>query len=149
MNHKIKNASCIEYNRIKFKSRLECSVYKWLIENGITPQYEPYTFTIWSGFKPNVPFYTKSKHNDLKLDNKKIIDIKYTPDFFFIYNGIRVFIEVKGIENDVFYIKKKLFRAYLEKCKKEKGLNLLYFEIFTKRQLLQAIEIIKNYEFKD
>ena len=63
--------------------------------------------------------------------------------------GIRVFIEVKGIENDVFYIKKKLFRAYLEKCKKEKGLNLLYFEIFTKRQLLQAIEIIKNYEFKD
>ena len=149
MNHKIKNASCIEYNRIKFKSRLECSVYKWLIEKGITPQYEPYTFIIWSGFKPNVPFYTKSKYNDLKLDNKKIIDIKYTPDFFFIYNGIRVFIEVKGIENDVFYIKKKLFRAYLEKCKKEKGLNLLYFEIFTKRQLLQAIEIIKNYEFKD
>ena len=149
MNHKIKNASCIEYNGIKFKSRLECSVYKWLIEKGITPQYEPYTFTIWSGFKPNVPFYTKSKYNDLKLDNKKIIDIKYTPDFFFIYNGIRVFIEVKGIENDVFYIKKKLFRAYLEKCKREKGLNLLYFEVFTKRQLLQAIEIIKNYEFKD
>jgi hypothetical protein len=44
------------------------------------------------------------------------------------------------MENDVFPIKKKLFRAWLE----EHYPKSIYFEIYTKRQLLQAIDIINN-----
>jgi Holliday junction resolvase len=149
-NKKIKNATVVEDCDIKFKSKLEASMYKWLIEEGFNPLYEPYTFVIWEGFKPTIPFYDKDKHTRmLKLNLAKVISIKYTPDFFFIYNKLRVFIEAKGQENDVFYIKKKLFRKYLEKVKKEKGISSIYFEIFTKKQLLEALEIIKNYKIEE
>ena len=75
----------------------------------------------------------------------KIIGIRYTPDFYFKYNGLNVYIEVKGIENDVFYIKKKMFIKYLDDLYTEKGEKSIYFEVYTKKQLLQAIEIIKSY----
>lgn len=149
-NKKIKNATVTESCEIKFKSKLEANMYKWLVEEGFNPLYEPYTFIIWEGFKPTIPFYTKNKQTRLlELNAKKVISIKYTPDFFFIYNKLRVFIEAKGVENDTFYIKKKLFRKYLEKVKEEKGISSIYFEIFTKRQLLQAVEIIKNYKIEE
>ena len=80
--------------------------------------------------------------NNWQVSTKKIIDITYTPDFCFDYNNLFVIIEAKGIENDVFPIKKKMFRKYLETCKKP----VVYFEIYSKKQLLQAIEIIKGYE---
>ena len=82
------------------------------------------------------------KNNTVKNNNKKIIDITYTPDFCFDYNDIFVIMEAKGMENDVFYIKKKLFRKYLESW----GRPVLYFELHSKKQLLQAIDIIKSYE---
>lgn len=76
----------------------------------------------------------------------KIVGIRYTPDFYFKYNNLNVYIEAKGIENDVFYIKKKMFLHYLDQLYTEKGEKSMYFEVYTKKQLLQAIEIIKNYE---
>ena len=60
--------------------------------------------------------------------------------------GEDVYIEAKGIENDVFYIKKKLFRKYLDDWFIKTNQSSIYFEIYTKKQLLQAIEIIKKYE---
>lgn len=148
-NKKIKNATAVEDHNIKFKSKLEANVYKWLLEADINPLYEPYTFVVWEGFTPTVPFYDRDKHTKiLRCNNKKIISIKYTPDFFFIYNKIRIFVEAKGMENDIYYIKKKLFRKYLERIKEEKGIFSMYFEIFNKKQLLEAIEIIKNYKIK-
>lgn len=145
-NKKIRGATTNEYNGIKFKSQLETMIYKTLIEHGFEPHYEPTTFTIWKGFRPTLPFYDKDKKTKmLKLNMTKLIDIKYSPDFIFIYNNIPVIVEAKGMENDVFYIKKKLFRQYLENLYKETGQKALYFEIYTKKQLLQAIDIIKNY----
>ena len=76
----------------------------------------------------------------LKLESKKIIDITYTPDFVFTYNGFLVIIEAKGMENDCFYLKKKMFRKWLE----DNHPKSIYFEIYTKKQLLQAISIIQN-----
>lgn len=66
----------------------------------------------------------------------------YTPDFTFNYNGRLIIIEAKGKENDTYPIKKKLFRGVLETLPN----NPMFFEIFNKKQLLQAIEIIKSYE---
>lgn len=144
-NRKIKNATSIEYKGIVFKSKLEAMAFKTLEENGFHPYYEPVTFELVEGFKPTVPFYIKDKKTrELKLNNKKVISIRYTPDFTIVYKGWRAYFELKGIENDTYYLKKKLFRKYLEECK-EQFPYTMYFEVHTKRELLQAITIFKEH----
>lgn len=140
-NKKILNATSLEFEGITFKSKLEVMAYKTLKENGINVEYEPVTFVVWKGFKPTREFYEKDKKTkDLALNDKKIIDIKYTPDFVVEYNGKYAYLELKGFQNDTYYLKKKLFRGYIE----DWNLDVMYFEIHTKKELLQAIEIIKN-----
>lgn len=140
-NKKIKNASPLEYDDIFFKSKLEKMIYQTLREQGFPVEYEPHKFVIWQGFRPTVPFYDKDKTTRmLKLESKKIIDITYTPDFVFKYNNFLVVIEAKGMENDRFYLKKKMFRKWLE----DNHPKSIYFEIYTKKQLLQAIDIIRD-----
>ena len=140
-NKKIKNASPLEYNGISFKSKLEKMAYQTLKEQGFPVRYEPKKFIIWEGFRPNVPFYNKDVSTRmLKMDSKKVIDISYTPDLMFEYNNHLIIIEMKGFENNTYPLKKKIFRKWLE----SNYPNSIYFEIFTKKQLLQAIDIIKN-----
>lgn len=142
-NKKILNATPLEYDGISFKSKLEKMAYQTLKEHNLPVQYEPKKFIIWEGFKPTVPFYNKDKvTKDLKLEQKKLISISYTPDFIINYKDHLIVLELKGRENDCFYLKKKMFRKWLEKY----GSKSIYFEIYTKKQLLQAIDIIKNLE---
>ena len=140
-NKKIINASPLEYDGISFKSKLEKMAYQTLKEQGFPVLYEPRKFIIWEGFRPNVPFYNKDASTGmLKMDSKKVIDISYTPDLMFEYNNHLIIIEMKGFENNTYPLKKKMFRKWLE----SNYPNSIYFEIFTKKQLLQAINIIKN-----
>lgn len=140
-NKKIINASPLEYDGISFKSKLEKMAYQTLKEQGFPVLYEPKKFIIWEGFRPNVPFYNKDASTRmLKMDRKKVIDISYTPDLMFEYNNHLIIIEMKGFENNTYPLKKKIFRKWLE----SNYPNSIYFEIFTKKQLLQAIDIIKN-----
>lgn len=145
-NRKVKNATIRQYDGIEFKSRLEEEAYKAFKNAGFDVQYEPCKYVLWKGFKPTIPFYNRkkaTKHSNvtgLKLDNKKLMNTTYTPDFQFRYKGHLIIIETKGIETPDFMIKKKLFREYLEKNIP----NSLYFELFSKTHILQAIEIIKN-----
>lgn len=140
-NKKIINASPLEYDGISFKSKLEKMAYQTLKEQGFPVLYEPKKFIIWEGFRPNVPFYNRDASTRmLKMDSKKVIDISYTPDLMFEYNNHHIIIEMKGFENNTYPLKKKIFRKWLE----SNYPNSIYFEIFTKKQLLQAIDIIKN-----
>lgn len=140
-NKKIINASPLEYDGIFFKSKLEKMAYQTLKEQGFPVLYEPKKFIIWEGFRPNVPFYNKDASTRmLKMDSKKVIDISYTPDLMFEYNNHLIIIEMKGFENNTYPLKKKIFRKWLE----SNYPNSIYFEIFTNKQLLQAIDIIKN-----
>ena len=82
----------------------------------------------------------------MTLQSNKILPITYTPDIYINHNDIDVWIEVKGIENDCYYLKKKLFRKYLEDLYNTTGKKSIFFEVYSKKQLLQAIEIIKQYE---
>lgn len=143
MNNKIKNAQIIVYNEITFKSKLDLMAYKLLEEKGFNPQYEQNTFIIWQGFKPVVPFFTKNKARQVINNNKKLINITYTPDIYFEYQGYKVIIEMKGFTNDVYPIKVKLFRKYIEQLQDSN--NYLLFELYTKQQLLTAIQIIEEY----
>lgn len=142
-NKKIKGATQEVCDNIKFKSKIEASVYKHLLQAGFNPVYEGMTFTLWEGFKPTVPYYTMSgKHN--KLNNTKLRDITYTPDFTFMYENKLIIIEVKGFTNDVFPYKFKMFRKILEE--KPYANNTLVFEIFSIKQLKECIKIIKEYD---
>lgn len=160
-NKKIRNATVCQTGNLTFKSQLEKSVYNTLQQLGFNPQYEPETHTLWDGFDPVTPFYDKESDTQQKKrledgdKNKskilvhkkgKITGIRYTPDFYFKYGKLDVYIETKGFENDVFYIKKKMFRYFLDKRYNDTGQHSIFFEIYTKKQLLQAIEITKNYE---
>lgn len=160
-NKKIRNATQSSSKGITFKSQLEKSIYNTLLQQGFEPQYEPTTFTLWEGFEPITPYYDKEtdkqkiKRLSDGIDTRtskiliqktgKIVGIRYTPDFYFKYKDLNVYIEAKGIENDVFYIKKKMFIKYLDNLCIEKGERSIYFEVYTKKQLLQAVEIIKSY----
>lgn len=160
-NKKIKNASKCSLDSIKFKSQLEKSIYTTLKELGFNPLYEPTTFTLWPGFSPITSFYDKetdsqykkrikngdtNKNRQLVLKKEKVIGIRYTPDFFIKFGNINVYIEAKGKENEVFYIKKKLFRFFLDQEYLQTNQQSLYFEVYTKKQLIQAIQIMKDYE---
>lgn len=161
VNKKIRNATQSISGGITFKSKLEKSIYDTLLEQGFNPKYEPITFVIWEGFRPTIPYYDRETNyqRDVRLaasggssakmlvrKKARIINVQYTPDFYFKYNDLNVYIEAKGIENDVFYLKKKMFIKYLDDLYLEKGEKSIYFEVYTRKQLLQAIEIIKNYE---
>ena len=111
------------------------------VREGFEPKYEPWKFTIWEGYSPTVPFYDRdSKTGLLRRNTTSLQPMTYTPDFCFEYDGWYIIIEAKGMENEVFPIKKKLFRKYLESWKK----RVVYFEIYSKKQLIQAIETIKS-----
>ena len=155
-NKKIRGATKTNSLGITFKSQLEKSFYKTLFELGFHPQYEPRTFVVWEGFTAVTPFYDKEtdsqrdkrdpRGSKILVEKSPIVQpIRYTPDIYFEYNGIDVWIEAKGMENDVFYIKKKLFRKYLDEVLTTTGKKSLYFEVYTKKQLLQAIDIVKSY----
>ena len=160
-NKKIRNATQSSSKGITFKSQLEKSIYNTLLQQGFTPQYEPITFTLWGGFSPITPYYDRETDKQkirrisegvntcpskiLVQKTSKVVGIRYTPDFYLNYNGLDVYIEAKGIENDVFYIKKKMFIKYLDDVLVNTGRRSIYFEVYTKGQLLQAIEIIKDY----
>lgn len=161
VNKKIRNATQSISGGITFKSKLERSIYDTLLEQGFNPKYEPITFVIWEGFRPTIPYYDRETNyqRDVRLaasggssakmlvrKKARILNVQYTPDFYFKYNDLNVYIEAKGIENDVFYLKKKMFIKYLDDLYLEKGERSIYFEVYTRKQLLQAIEIIKNYE---
>lgn len=161
VNKKIRNATQSTSGGITFKSKLEKSIYDTLLEQGFNPKYEPITFVIWEGFRPTIPYYDRETNyqRDVRLaasggssakmlvrKKARILNVQYTPDFYFKYNDLNVYIEAKGIENDVFYLKKKMFIKYLDDLYLEKGEKSIYFEVYTRKQLLQAIEIIKNYE---
>lgn len=139
-NKKIRNATPLTYNGIQFKSKLEVMCYKTLRDYGFKPLYEGKKYVLWEGFKPTIPFYNrKKKSKTLELDDSKLRDITYTPDLTFMAGDTLVIIECKGMENDVFPVKKKLFRRYLESLG-----NAMYFEVRTKKELLKAINIIQT-----
>lgn len=153
VNKKIKNATPKEYNGIKFRSLLEVMTYKTLLQEGFLPEYENKTFILKDSFQPSIPFYTKNtfKRNNKNIevlssttviDKRVIKPITYTPDFIFEYKNKIIIIEVKGMANDVYPYKLKLFRCILENIITTKNYEL--WEIHSKKQLLDCIKHLKD-----
>lgn len=150
---RVRSANPMEYDGIKFKSLLEVMTYKTLIQEGFSPEYEKHPFLIWEGFIPTVPFFTKNtlKRKDKRCTvlsrntmtvHKPVNGIVYTPDFYFEYNGKKILVEVKGFETEVFKIKFKMFRKYVEEMPDKDA--YIIWEIHTKKQLLECINYLKQ-----
>lgn len=139
INKKIKNANPLEYNGVKFKSRVEVSIYKLLESHNIETKYEEETFILSPSIRPTVSFYNRTKKAGFHSMMSPINSITYTPDFTFVYNNIFVIVEVKGFENDVFPVKRNLFRKLLETL----DTHCMFFEIRTQKEMLEALKIIE------
>lgn len=148
-NKKIKGATLAEYNGIKFKSILECSCYKKLENSGFDFSYESEKITLWDGIKlQNTKVYAPKKikagkyDKFLELQTRALLNTTYTPDFIVTKGNYKIYFDVKGKENDIYPIKKKMFLKTLEE--RNDGINYIFFEPHNVRQMLQAIEIIKG-----
>lgn len=144
-NRKIINATPTKVGNIAFKSKLEASIYKALRAEGLNPKYEQHKFVIWEGFKPSIPFYERNKRTkSIVPNNKKVMDITYTPDFSFNWNGYTVFVEAKpeGFTNDVYPYKQKLFRKYMET--NMPNIKPIFVKVGTIKGLKEFIDILKH-----
>lgn len=120
-NKKIKNATQLTVDNIKFKSKLEAYTYKKLKEANIDIQYEPQKYELLPAFI---------------INNKKIRPITYTPDFI----GKHFIIECKGYPNDAFPLKLKLFYYYLY----INNINSNYYIVHNQEEVDNLIKLLKN-----
>lgn len=143
-NKKIKGATQVCDRGITFKSRLEQSCYKILIESSLPFAYEPEKIILFEGFyMSNVKYYApenKTYRSNLVYKKDKIRSITYTPDFKISYKNYKIYVDVKGKENDVYPLKKKIFLKYLES--KQDGYDYLFFEPHSVRQMKEMIDLI-------
>ena len=125
---------------ITFASGLEKYMYKALKKSKIKAEYEGCTYVIQDGFEFNIDSYERQSNGkgDFKnRGNKKILPIKYTPDF--IGNGF--IIECKGRANESFPIRWKLFKSFVNRCYP----HVTLYKPQNQKECDQVIElIIKN-----
>ena len=141
-NKKVKNATSLEYDGIKFRSKLEITIYKTLKEKGLNPLYEHTKCILQEGFRLSKPYWCRGiAYTNNKGENKKVIAITYTPDFTVEYKDCILFIESKGFQNDVFPVKRKLFLKYLESMP-----NSYFMEVYSKKDLVESLKQFEQYE---
>ena len=102
-------AKKVSYDGIDFASGLEKYMWVALKNAGIKRKYEGETFVLLNGFHFDNEVYEKQSNGkgDFKnRGNKRILPIKYTPDFI----GDDFIIETKGRANESFPMRWKLFK---------------------------------------
>jgi hypothetical protein len=102
-------AKKIVYDGIKFASGLEKYMYIALKKAKIRFKYEGETFVLLNGFHFDNQVFERqsnSKGEYINRGQKRILPIKYTPDFI----GNDFIIETKGRPNESFPIRWKLFK---------------------------------------
>ena len=105
-------AKKVVYDGITFASGLEKYMYRALKKAKVKAKYEGRTYTIQSGFEFNMDSYERQSNGKGEFKNrgnKKILPIKYTPDFI----GDGFIIECKGRANESFPMRWKLFKGYV------------------------------------
>jgi hypothetical protein len=100
------------YDGITFASGLEKYMYKALLEVEIDFDYEGETFELMPSFNFNndcIERQSNGKGDFINRGNKKVLNLKYTPDFV----GHDFIIETKGRANDSFPLRWKIFKSYM------------------------------------
>ena len=114
-SRQITRSTKVAYKQYKFASKLELYMYKALEKQKIKVLYEGKTFEVVPGFDFSMSSYEKTKGKKILQNkgNKKILPIKYTPDFVDVHEQPRFIIECKGNPNESFPLRWKLFKKHL------------------------------------
>jgi len=102
-------AKKVSFNGIDFASGLEKYMYMALKKAKIRSKYEGETFVLLNGFHFENEVYERQsngKGDYVNRGSKRILPIKYTPDFI----GDDFIIETKGRANESFPMRWKLFK---------------------------------------
>ena len=104
----------VMYDGIAFASGLEKYMYQALKKAKIKAEYEGQTFTLIDGFEFETASYERQSNGKgefVDRGNKKILPIKYTPDFV----NDKFIIETKGRANESFPMRWKLFKRFINR----------------------------------
>ena len=129
----------ITYDGINFASGLERYTYMALKKNKLFEGYENEVFQLIEGFNFNNESFEKQANGKGKYTNrgqKKILGIKYTPDFV----GKDYIIECKGRANESFPIRWKLFKLWLTK----NNIGKTLYKPQNQKEVDRTVDLIKQ-----
>ena len=136
-------AKKISYDGISFASGLERYTYIALKKNKLYEGYESETYQIIESFNfPNISYekQANSKGEYINRGSKKILGIKYTPDFI----GKDYIIECKGRPNESFPLRWKLFKLWLTK----NNIGKILYKPQNQKEVYRTIALIKEHRRK-
>ena len=125
----------VTYDGIKFASGLEKYMYQALKRAKIQAIYEGATFVLQEDFKFDVDSYERQANGKGEMVNrgqKKIQNIKYTPDFV----SDSFIIECKGRANESFPMRWKMFKKYIKE-------NLPYVTLYKPQNQKECDKVIE------
>ena len=130
------------FDGITFASSLERYMYQVLKKAKIKTKYEGQTYTLIDSFEFETPSYERQSNGKGEFKNrgdKKILPIRYTPDFVSLRNSF--IIECKGRANESFPMRWKLFKRFINRCYP----HVTLYKPQNQKECDQVIElIIKN-----
>ena len=136
-------AKKISYDGISFASGLERYTYIALKKNKLYEGYESETYQIIESFNfPNISYekQANSKGEYINRGSKKILGIKYTPDFI----GKDYIIECKGRPNESCPLRWKLFKLWLTK----NNIGKILYKPQNQKEVDRTIALIKEHRRK-
>ena len=128
-------AKKVTFDGIKFASGLEKYMYQALKEANIHAEYEGMTFTVQEGFEFKNESYERQSNGKGDMVNrgsKKVLPIKYTPDFI----SPSFIIECKGRANESFPMRWKMFKKFVKD-------NLKHVTLYKPQNQKECDEVIK------
>ncbi len=132
-------AKKVSYDGHNFASGLERYMYMALKKAKIKAKYEGETFVLMNGFHFENESYEKQangKGEFINRGSKRILPIKYTPDFI----GEDFIIECKGRANESFPMRWKLFKRLVS----QQFPNYTLYKPQNQKECDRVIEIIKS-----
>tara|TARA_R110002049_G_scaffold167842_1_gene334006 strand:- start:145 stop:591 length:447 start_codon:yes stop_codon:yes gene_type:complete len=129
----------VTYDGVTFASGLEKYMYQALKKAKIKADYEGRTYTLIEGFDFESSSYERQSNGKgqfVDRGNKKILPIKYTPDFI----GDGFIIETKGRANESFPMRWKLFKRFINKCYP----RVTLYKPQNQKECDQVIELLTN-----
>ena len=130
----------VVFDGMTFASGLERYMYQALKKAKIKAVYEGATYEVFSGFEfPNISIErcANGKGEFKNRGEKKILPIKYTPDFI----GDDFIIECKGRANESFPLRWKMFKKYVS----SELPHVIIYKPQNQKQCDKVIELIKSY----
>jgi len=132
-------AKKVTFDGIKFASGLEKYMYQALKKAKIHALYEGATFELQEDFNFEIDSYERQANGKGEMVNrgqKKIQNIKYTPDFV----SSSFIIECKGRANESFPLRWKMFKKYVN----HKMKHVTLYKPQNQKECDKVVELIIN-----